>query len=256
MTYAELKEMVVGLAFPARMARSMVPLRERHVLNGIIELQTKLPKLREKNSSIYTGDDNFVCGAIEVDSPEGLITKVEAFRADTPSDDIETECECLVPYILGEPASIEVLKSRWSINGGAIQEDDNGNPVNVLPVPLGVFAVSEGRLLAYPAPLTPWKLRVKWRGIRQTFSDDDEVEFTQSQITLLAAFVAWMGAVDDRCWQDEPRLRESYFLLRRDEYLRLRDEENPVNPHYDKREAAARASSCGTKNCDAEYAPS
>lgn len=236
MTYRALVTEVVSLAYPSGMARNLVALRERHVRSGLVELQSKIESLQEGNDDTYDGAGNFHCGATIVTAPAGIIREVWAIRSDLPEDeesgpvDGDTNrqaCQCEVPYVAREIDTIRGYSRDWERIGGRMTDSD-GNINHMLPVPVGAFAVHRDQLWAYPSVNDPWKLRVIWDGIKQDYEDADPVTLSESQISLLAAFVAYKGAADDRCWDDSARLYQLYLIELKAELQREWDRRHPA----------------------------
>lgn len=235
MTYAQLVEQVLTLAYPSGMASNLVALRERHVLSGMIELQTKIVSLQEKNSDVHEGAGNYQCGTTIVTAPDGVVKRVEAFRSDLEVDegpgpvDGDTnrpECSCTVEYLTRAIDTVRGYANDWTRGGGRMT-DSEGNINHMLPVPFGAFAIYRDQLWAYPAVGDPWKLRVIWDGVKQDYEDADELTLSPAQIDLLRAYVVFKGAVDDGCYDDSSKLYQVYLLMLRAELQREWERKNP-----------------------------
>lgn len=231
MIYSAFVEEVLTLAFPDRMARNLISLRERHVLSGLIDLQTKVESLREKNTDIKQGEGAYQCGAMVVQAPAGKIIGVEAYRStdsvsDSAGDEDSPQCGCIVTY---QTVTVPVVKSYandYTRRGGKMTTAD-GKIIQMLPVPFGAFGVLHGDLWAYPATLSPWRLRIKWKGIKQAYEPDDEIDLTPAQVDIVRHYVLHKAAKDTGCWQDAAALELEYAKLMRAELLREWENEHP-----------------------------
>lgn len=235
MTFAELANSVLTLAYPSRMARNLIDLRTRHVLSGLIELQTAILSLQKKNTDIFPEVEadiaggipgTYQCGAMVVQAPAGNVLRVEAFRSDLPSDTQQT-CECLVDYTVRDVSTVKSYADDWVRNGGR-RTDSKGNVLHMLPVPRGTFSIDLGELWAYPAVSEPWRLRVVWTGIKQVYAPLDQIVLTEAQFDLLRILVLSRGAIDEKCWQDATNLRAQYQLELRRELLREWEQNHPA----------------------------
>lgn len=256
MTFSQLSSLVIGRAFPGRMARNMIPLRQRHVVSGLIDLQTYIPGLQDRNTSVYLGENFYQCGAMVVDRPPGHITRVEAFRGDVPdAGDTVSECQCVVPYDL---SGVEFIRSRCQeyVDEGGVLLDSDGNYILMLPQDRGWFAVEPetDKLWAYPAAVSPWALRVQYRAIVTDYQDDDTViDLEPTQVDLLIRWVEWKGAVDDRVFNDAAALKSLYREERADEIYRLNQQIIPEKVRRSPRAPSPFLGLC-SPNCSSPYA--
>lgn len=232
MNFADLKTLVITRAIPGRVARERVPSVQRHVVSGLIDLQTFVPGLQEKNTTHHDGSASYMCGGMEVDRPSGEILEVYAMRGDVPNEDggITSACQCRVDY---DVYGIEFVRSRcreYSDQGGRLTNDD-GSYVQMLPQECGFFAIDEpaGKILAYPAAVMPWNLFVRYSAIIQTYDEsDDVIDLTESQIDLLILWVQAKYESDLRCWENAGHLSAQYERARRDEIYRVTNELRPA----------------------------
>jgi hypothetical protein len=201
------------------------------VLSGLIEIQTKLETLQEENMDIHDGEGSYACGAMVVLPPQGNTLRVEAFRNDLPVQDVsgnddQPSCECIVKYTLNSVEYVKGYADDWVRAGGRMTLND-GTINQMLPVPSGVFGMFREELWAYPATLSPWKLRVVWTGIKMNYAPGDEVTLTESQFDVLKWYVMSMGAIVDKCWDDAKALKVIYLDELRKECLREWEQQHP-----------------------------
>lgn len=227
MTYADLRDLIIPLAIPERVARDRIPSVRRHVLSGLVDLQRFIPGLRERNVATFYGPDLFSCGMTIGDRPSGEIIEVWAERADIPSDGVGATqgCACVVPYDVFSVAFVKARSVEYVRNGGS---SDPSDVPQMLPQDYGFFAVDDDSIYAYPAAMDPWRLKVRYAAVVQSYEDEDEVlDLTESQKDLLILWVRAKYSSDLRCWQDYRQIMQDYFMARRDEIVGKRHELNP-----------------------------
>lgn len=232
MTYSELKDTVVGLAIPQRVARERVPSVSRHVMSGLVDLQTFLPGMKSAHVVKFDGSAYYYSGGMEVPKPDGEVIEVYAEREDVPNADggIDQQCQCRVDY---DAYGLEFLRARcreYSREGGVLLDPD-GNYVQMLPQSQGFWAVdpSVGTILAYPAALIPWKLFVRYSAIVRAYDDADEVlDLSEQCIDLLVLWVQHKYEADLRNWQNSQAIGGQYLSARRDEIYRRNNEMIPT----------------------------
>lgn len=231
-TYSALVDEILTAAFPRKMPQNLVSLRQRHVLSGLIDLQTKIESLQAENKDVHQGEGKYRCGAMVLQAPYGILKRVEAFRSTDDATDVagnedSPECQCLVTYALADQPYIQAI-SRDYVNAGGKMTDDAGIINQVLPVPYGFFAVRRDELWAYPATLSPWRLRVVWQGIKQDYEAADELDLTESQKDLLRAYVTFKARRDEDCFREAEILEAEYNKLVRQELNREWDRLHPA----------------------------
>lgn len=232
MTFTDLKTLVITRAIPGRVARERVPSVQRHVVSGLIDLQTFVPGLAEKNTTHHDGSASYMCGGMEVDLPGGDILEVYALRGDVPNEDggITASCQCRVDYDVYGLDFVRARCREYTNSGGRLTNDD-GEYVQMLPQNSGFYAVdvAAGKILAYPAAVMPWNLYVRFSSIIQAYDDEDTViDLTPSQIDLLILWVQAKYESDLRCWENATHLMAQYERARRDEIFRITNELVPA----------------------------
>lgn len=235
MTYAELRDETLNLAYPGRMARNLIPVRQRHVISGLMELQNRFWRMKAGHVTTYVGEELYQCGALVTSTPYGTIRRVYAERDDvgTPEHPIDDPCACHVDYRLVGPELVEQFARDFTTVGGRIYNDNDVLLRPMLPVPNGaaVFAVDRNTLLAYPCPTTPWRLKIQWDGFKDRWFDTDELDHLEDTFhqmkDLLVLWVRWKGAGDDRNWQDAGVILAEYRDAVKTELLRQRRIETP-----------------------------
>ena len=210
-TFKEQRDKILKLAFPFRMPANLIARRQQHYVDGLIRLQELLWRLREDHTDTHIGDDIYCGGGMIVDAPLGEVVEVWADRTDPgTTDNPITACSCRQDYLLTSRQNVEQMMKEYQREGGDVPDPTTGLHVQMLPVgSTGYFAIERGRLWAFPCTLSPWKLKVKWDGIKQTFLDlDPALPLTSRQESLLVSWCEAMAEKDERNWQNHSYLMQ------------------------------------------------
>lgn len=218
MTYTldELTQYLLSLAYPSRMPKRLVPLRKYQVVQGLIEMQRRVPCLQEINTEVPTKTAN--CSFSTFPAPAGHITKIVVTQ--NPPEDPPTVNENAMPCVeipcdfvgVAEMDALPGLYSR------ILQEGQSLDPV--MPVSRFRFTIdTPSTVRMFPTIPDNWDARVKWDGIKKSYADDDIIDLTtwEDAIELLRTYLLYRGGPDEGCTGEETQA----FLAMFNEQVRL-----------------------------------
>lgn len=219
-TFSDFRSIVQNLVAPEDLAENLEDYFRDQVANGLADMQTFLPWLREFNVNFYQkGQINEFCSASIFDGPVGKITQLFAYKPGVDCakyhyqkvSTAELDCwmerqRCLCPAT--DPPSSNIYDSpycNYVING----EDACGVPYLTgeeddcrfkrLDDDDRIFAVGpDYRIYAAPRFPCQYVLCLQWQGIRRKWLDSDLVPVDQQVRDTLVQFVEWRMANKER----------------------------------------------------------
>ena len=196
MTFAELREQVLGLAYPSRMARNLIPLRKQHVQTGLTHIQRAVKCLQAKNVN-RTGTTGLGhnCWWSETLAPQGHIYRA---RVEATPDNPCGPCRMVQLTFVSEDQFVGLA--------GDYGQRGVYNPV-CWPVPRAWYTIFRNRVLrVYPSlQVGGWNLALEWQGVRKVWQDTDEIDLEgwEDVLEALRLFVLYRGLVDEGCTGEE-----------------------------------------------------
>jgi hypothetical protein len=87
MTYEEFIDAVKSIIFPDREPSNLVAVHEKYILDGLIEVQKRIPQLRSWNfDSLTFGDTFYQCRATVITKPNGPVIRLYTYTQDDHCD--------------------------------------------------------------------------------------------------------------------------------------------------------------------------
>lgn len=205
MTVAAIIQQVLSLAFPRRVAPSLVNLKQHLVIQGMIDIQRYIPSFQEGNVEITDGTfDLNVSGATLINAPDGEIKQVAV-----GSNDYGTIHATLVDW-----RHMQKLQKQFEDAYGFGSADEPP----AYPTSRVYYARDENDLLIYPWVPPGWMAGVRWRGIDRNLTDAKEVWWGSRAIECLRLH----AIAYDRVGCDD---FSTLVALYRDELAKLKFEE-------------------------------
>lgn len=193
MTYAQVVDSVIKSAFPEGVARNLRTNYENAVLDGVLDLQRYLRRMRERQFSIYQPLTTVVqqgVTVIKLPTPTAKVLRVYTY---TQPDHIDRYYYHQRPRVEIEEASMEWARVSGS---GALVRGEVGADVralarrgqSMLSADLnkgkrsndGIYCVVGDELWLYPHIESTELISVEWRGVKYAFSADDLVAWDRS----------------------------------------------------------------------------
>lgn len=197
MTYPEIVETVLKLAYPNRMAQNLVALRKFHVQQGLIEIQRAVKCLQLRNLCTFGAEDiTQNCWWTELPAPPGRITDVQV----GPTED-NLAC-CCRPVRL-DFVSNDMFDGLAGPYAGAVYGEI------FWPVPRGWYSIYDERIVKIYPPVNSagWQVNLKWNGIRKTWTEYDELDLEgwEDVLDALRLWVLYRGMPDEGCVDESMR---------------------------------------------------
>jgi hypothetical protein len=204
MTFGELVNTVLKLAYPNRMARNLIPLRQFHVQQGLIQIQRAVRCLQVGNTDrIDHGQLLHQCWWSEHLAPEGHIREVWV-----EAHPLNIGCAC-------KRVRVDFVSSdQFDALPGSYEDAAEFGTI-CWPAPRAWFSIFRERVLRiYPAVnQAGWQLVVKWDGLRKVWQSTDEIDLDgwEDVIEALRLFVTYRGLPDEGCTAEDMKVAFDMF---------------------------------------------
>lgn len=243
MTYAQFNAAVRASVWPDGEAENLVANHKDYVLDGLIDLQTKVSCLQQNHSDYLCASAGFFhCGASVFEAPRGFIRSLSTI---VPGDTCCTE----VPYIPISKAEMNCLLQNEQTTCCGTSETHpshtylvDGEYVPYPELPLycfeypneldktfraseGFFTIDRGQIWVSPQIQGNELIKLEWDGVKRTFDDadvlDDEI-FSREVEECVELYLRGRAAVIDDCdfergayFNNENMTRPGLYQVRR-----------------------------------------
>jgi len=179
MTFLDLSNLVLSLAFPRRFSPSMLPLKKHLVKHGLTEIQRHIERFQEGNMDVIEGASELaVSGATVIDAPDGRVIQIAVGRDD---------CKALFATL---SSHLHLQKMQQAFSDAYDCGDAEIPPF--YPTSSVYWARDDKDLLIYPWVPCDWSIGIRWRGIKREWADDTEIWWADKVVeTLRRYLVAW-----------------------------------------------------------------
>lgn len=192
-TFAEFLTIVFGSAIPEQAADNLIAPHRKYVIDGLIDLQLKVPCLAVAHTDYITqAETMYYCGATLFDAPRGRISSLSTILISEPCDRVfydprpKAEIDCRIR----SEVSCDDLVHPYGMydNGyGYVDYPDLSGTTPGLEYPdctlnktcrasSGIFANHKGQIWMYPHIDCTEKIVMEWDGVKRTWADSDLID--------------------------------------------------------------------------------
>lgn len=208
--YSTFRQSVMTEVFPETEAENLVARHRQWFLNGLIEMQMKVPCLQLNHTDqIGACATYYHCGATVFDAPRGLILNLSTISTDDCCDKVgydsatKDEIDCLIAEAVAcddieHPYQMYYSGVQWYDYPGIDQScfDYPGADVNKpCRARSGKFALYRGQMWVYPHIDANETILLEWDGIKREWDDadliDDDPKLREAMAMYMLMMVAW-----------------------------------------------------------------
>lgn len=206
MTWSEFITVVKQMAFPDREASNLVYNHTRYILDGIVELQKRIPQLRQRNFNLISFPNTFYrCKATVLPKPDGVIVRLFTYTQDDHCDAVyyhPTTREHMESILRKAQNCVSATEVPDIPQVGLPPEDyypaaevtDKGYRASS-----GYYAVIGGQIFVWPHIESTEHINIEWQGVKLTYSPNDEVLFPQDVQSVVELYVQAQAALREDC---------------------------------------------------------
>src|SRR4029450_12020519 len=174
LTFNQLLTAVLMVAFPNRVARSLIPVKRSDLSAALVQIQTFIPRYQLDNIEIKPADITANCGIAEIPAPEGHVYRVYGLGP-PPTYPIPGESCRIQPY---HPASRKAAEAYADGYRAARQCSVNSGGEFCYPFEKTWFSMWDQSIFLWPPPPKGWGVVIEWKGIKYQWGADDIVPFS------------------------------------------------------------------------------
>lgn len=205
MLWSDLLTSVRRMVFPEGEALNLVTNHNTYILDGIIDLQRKVERFRERNFTLIPfSETRYHCGATIIDKPDGHILRIYAYTSDDHCDPVwfwptgreqiealQRDARTCAPkvsaaaiggeYVGGvfipfDPLPMGVTRSE--------SQEDKGWRSNY-----GLYAFVEDEIWLFPHIESYERIAVEWRGVKLNYENSDLVAVDRRHLRALELYL-------------------------------------------------------------------
>lgn len=207
MTFEELIDEIKETTFPDREAANLVTVHDKYIIDGLIEVQKRVPQLRDRNFNLYDFDETFFrCRATVFDKPDGPVVRLYTW---TQPD----HCDA-VHYQPTTREHIESLLRRSQACGYSADPEDDSVMVGLPPedyfnaspetdkgwrAATGHYGIIGDQVYVWPHIESYEHITVEWQGIKTQYDPDDLVAFQRDVVAVIELWVKSQEALREDC---------------------------------------------------------
>lgn len=205
MTFAEFVTAVEATVFPEGVAENLVSNHRKYIIDGLIDLQQKVPCLQTRHRNSHDQSDVlFDCGATVFNAPRGFIQSFHTIPAD--------DCCARVWYDPISPDQMRCYLSDQQLCGykyrayGFYLYGDEYYPYEYedecqiytdsgtdkpCRANHGWFSLVNGQIYVFPHLQSTELAVLEWDGIKRDWEDADTVEFDRETQEAIELYLEW-----------------------------------------------------------------
>ena len=213
MIYADFIKGMKSTVFPDREPINLVASHNNYFLDGLIEVQRRVPQLREHNFNLYAFEATFYrCRTTVIEKPDGPIIRLYTYTT-------EDQCDSIF-YAPTTREHMEALmkkaQSCFMVPTPVGGETIGGEFIPFEPLPLGLlrsekttdkmwragsgyFAVMDDQIYIYPHIESNERIGVEWQGVKTSYLPTDIVTFSRDVQSVVELWVQAQASLREDC---------------------------------------------------------
>jgi hypothetical protein len=206
-TYEEFILAIKAIIFPDREASNLVAVHDKYILDALIEIQKRIPQLRQRNFNLYPFEDTFYrCMATVIDpKPDGPLIRLYTHTAADHCDAVyyqPTTREHIESLMLRAQSCGTVTPPTGPMVNGQPPQDYHAAEVATdkgWRAATGHYANIGDQVFVWPHLESVEKVIVEWQGVKQDYSEEDLVVFERDVQAVVELYVQAQAALREDC---------------------------------------------------------
>lgn len=201
MTFLELANETLSRSYPARFSSRLVEQRRWAVQQGLIDLQRRVPCLRDNVVSYLCPCDPDPSGATVLCAPDGKLNMIYVAKADDT---------CRIEPGFVSPGQMHAMMRDYQRDYCGCPPPKQVEDACFPPARIN-YTIDKANLLLFPWIPSGWKVVLRTDGIRSGWADSDVVpDLSATELEALRRYVVAEGSFEDGCMDMYEARRAAY----------------------------------------------